>query len=70
MVLPSSVRRALGLEPGTVMMLSVEEDGSLRLRPYGVVVDESRGLFADLAKDGSLVDELLAERHAEAEHDE
>lgn len=69
-MLPSSVRAALGLKAGTVMLLSTEEDGSLRLRPYRAVVDEGRGLLADLAKDGPLVDELLAERRAEAERDE
>lgn len=67
LVLPSSVRSALGIERGTRMLLSTEEDGSLRLRPYRTVADESRGLFADLVKDGSLVEDLLADRRAEAE---
>jgi AbrB family looped-hinge helix DNA binding protein len=70
LVLPASVRSALGLKPGTRMLLSTEDDGSLRLRPYRVVADESRGVFADLAKGGSLVDELLAERRAEAKQEE
>jgi AbrB family looped-hinge helix DNA binding protein len=67
LVLPSSVRSELGLTPGTRMLLSTEADGSIRLRPYRTVADESRGLCADLAEDGSLVDELVAERRAEAE---
>lgn len=70
LVLPASVRSALGLTPGTRMLLSTEDDGSLRLRPYRAVADESRGLFADLAEGSSLVDELLAERRAEAEQEE
>lgn len=70
LVLPSSVRSALGLERGTRMLLSIEEDGSLRLRPYRTVADESRGLFANLAEDRSLVDELLADRRAEAEREQ
>lgn len=70
LVLPSSVRSALGITPGTRMLLSTEDDGSLRLRPYRAVADESRGLFANLTKDGSLVEELLAERRAEAEREE
>jgi AbrB family looped-hinge helix DNA binding protein len=69
-VLPSSIRAELGLEPGTRMVLSTEEDGSLRLRPYRAVADRGRGLYAKLARDGSLVDELLADRRAEAERDE
>ncbi len=52
------------------MLLSTEDDGSLRLRPYRSVADESRGLYADLATGSSLVDELIGERRAEVEQDE
>lgn len=49
------------------MLLSTERDGSLRLRPYRTVAEQSRGLLADLAPvRESLVDELLAERRREA----
>ena len=65
-MLPSKVRSALGLKQGTQMLLSTEADGSLRLRPYRAVAEESRGLYADLSHDGSLVDELLADRRADA----
>jgi AbrB family looped-hinge helix DNA binding protein len=70
LVLPASVRSALGLKPGTRMLLSTEDDGSLRLRPYRVVADQSRGVFADVAKGDSLVDELIADRRAEAMQEE
>ena len=67
LVLPAAVRAALGITRGTRMLLSTETDGSLRLRPYRAVADESRGLLAELTPAGaSLVDELLAERRAEA----
>ena len=67
LVVPSDVRSQLGLTRGTRMLLSTEADGSLRLRPYRSVADQSRGLLADLAPaDVSMVDELLAERRAEA----
>ena len=66
LVLPASVRSTLGLKPGTRMLLSTEDDGSLRLRPYRAIADANRGMFADLAASGSLVDELLADRRAEA----
>ena len=69
-VLPASVRRELGLEAGTVMLLTTESDGSLRLRTYRDAADDGRGLFAGLAERESLVDELLAERRAEADRDE
>ncbi len=70
LVLPASIRSALGLKPGTRMLLSTDDDGSLRLRPYRSVADQSRGLFAELAEKESLVDELLAERRAEAERED
>lgn len=70
LVLPSSIRSALGLKPGTRMLLSTETDGSLRLRPYRAVADLSRGLFAEVAADGSLVDQLIAERRADTDRDE
>ena len=69
LVLPSSVRRKLGLKPGTHMLLSTEQDGSLRLRPYRVVTDQNRGLLRDLPG-GSMAEELLSERRAEAAAEE
>ena len=66
-VLPSRVRAKLGLKAGSRMLLSAEEDGSLRLRPYRVVADQNRGMLAGLAPAGeSLVDELLVERREAA----
>jgi AbrB family looped-hinge helix DNA binding protein len=69
-VLPSSIRSALGLEPGTRMLVSAEDDGSVTLRPYRAVAEKSRGSFSDLSKGGSLVDELLADRRAQAHSEE
>jgi AbrB family looped-hinge helix DNA binding protein len=66
LVLPAAVRTSLGLTAGTRMLLSTEEDGSLRLRPYRAVADQNRGRFANLTEDGSLVDELVNERRTEA----
>lgn len=66
-VLSAEVRHALGLKAGSRMLLSTEEDGSLRLRPYRSVADQGRGMLAGLAPAGeSMVDELLAERRREA----
>jgi bifunctional DNA-binding transcriptional regulator/antitoxin component of YhaV-PrlF toxin-antitoxin module len=62
------VRAELGLEPGSQLLLSTEKDGSLRLRPYRSVADQSRGMLAGLQPAGkSMVDELLVERRLEAE---
>lgn len=65
MVLPSAIRRELDLKPGTHMLLSTEKDGSLRLRPYRTVAEQSRGLLRNLPGE-SMVDDLLAQRRAEA----
>lgn len=70
LVLPVSVRRSLGLAPGTPLLLTEEGDGSLRLTPYRAVANRHRGVFAGLVSDGgSLVDELLAQRRAEADRE-
>lgn len=69
MVLPSAVRRELDLKPGTHMLLSNEKDGSLRLRPYRAVAEQSRGLLRDLPGE-SMVDDLIAQRRAEASQED
>jgi len=71
LVLPSEIRAALGLEPGDRLLLSTDAEGSLRLRPYRAVANQGLGLLADLAPGGdSMVDELIAERRAEARREE
>ncbi len=65
-VLPAAVRARLGLTPGTRLLVSVDPDGSLRLRPYRAVADAGRGLLAGLGGPGSMVDELARERRAAA----
>lgn len=65
-VLPAAVRNELGLTPGTRLLLSTEDDGSVRLRPYRVVADSLLGIFADASPETSLVDKLIAERRREA----
>jgi AbrB family looped-hinge helix DNA binding protein len=67
MVLPASVRAELGLEPGAQVLLSTEDDGSVRLRPYRSVAAKSRGRYA---KGGKLVDELRRDRRADAERED
>lgn len=68
-MLPASIRHELGLKPGTRMVATTEDDGSVRLRPYRAIAAKARGMFADLAPGVSLADELIAERRAEAARD-
>jgi AbrB family looped-hinge helix DNA binding protein len=70
-VLPSEVRLELGLEPGSRLLLSTEQDGSLRLRPYRSVANQNRGMLVGVAPVGeSMVEELLSERRYEAERED
>jgi AbrB family looped-hinge helix DNA binding protein len=67
MVLPSALRRKLGLTAGTRLLVDVEPDGSLKLQPFRAAAEQTRGILGELAPSkGSAVDDLLAERRAEA----
>jgi AbrB family looped-hinge helix DNA binding protein len=69
-VLPAPVRRALGLAPGDRLILTVEPDGAVRMVSAREVAGRLRGLLRDVAPGRSLVDELLAERRAEARRED
>ena len=73
LVLPVSVRHQLGIEPGSALILTVQEDGMLRLISPGEAARRGRGLLRKLApgttRDRQLADELIAERRIEAEHE-
>lgn len=69
-VLPADVRRALALEEGDRLQLTVEPDGSLRLQSYAAMARSMRGAFRGVAPGRSLADELVAERRREAEAEE
>ncbi len=69
LVLPASLRRQLRLQSGDRLLLAVEPDGTLSLVSARERAHQLRGLFRDLAPNRSLVDELLAERRAEAERE-
>ena len=64
-LIPAELRRQMRLEPGG--MVNVElVDGELRLLSPAMALDRLERLFAPLRAGPSLVDELLAERRAEA----
>lgn len=70
-VLPAALTRQLGLAPGDVLMVD-SEDGKLIVRTYQDIVREGQDRFCAMIQPGytgSLVDELLADRRAEAERD-
>jgi AbrB family looped-hinge helix DNA binding protein len=63
-VIPAALRKELGIEPGDKVMLERVED-TLKISSRKAVIARLRGAFADIP--GSLSEELLAERRAEAE---
>jgi len=67
-VLPASMRRALGLREGTELLARVEGEGIV-LEPRGVALRRLRSFFGGVPSATSLVDEVLAERRRDAARD-
>jgi antitoxin PrlF len=66
---PRDFRRLLGLSDGDSVTMQVI-DGELHVRPYRDVIAQVQAQFRQYSKPGvSIVDELIAERRAEAERE-
>ncbi|WP_020472308.1 AbrB/MazE/SpoVT family DNA-binding domain-containing protein [Zavarzinella formosa] len=69
-VIPSSLRSRLHITPGDELILSTDEDG-IRLRTFEQVARVVQAAFAPYRREGeSVVDELIAERRAEARRED
>jgi AbrB family looped-hinge helix DNA binding protein len=66
LVIPASLRRRLGIEPGEVLIARAEED-RLVLERRKAILARLRERLRVVPADVSLVDELIAERRKEAE---
>lgn len=66
MVLPSRVRKDLGLQEGDRLILTVSPSGQLRLISSMDAANSAMGLLREAAEGRSLADELIAERRQEA----
>ena len=64
-VIPAQFREALGICPGETLIARVE-DGRLVLETRENILARLQETFAQVPKDVSLVDELIAERREEA----
>lgn len=65
-VIPSELRDRLHLEPGDELVVR-EESGSVTISTYDRALAEAQDYFMSLVEPGvSVVDELIAERRAEA----
>src|SRR5262249_55888693 len=68
-VIPAEMRRALEIEPGETLMAHVESD-RLVLERREQILGRLRGELRGTVSEGvSMVDELIAERRAEAERE-
>lgn len=65
-VLPASLRARLGLKPGAKAILTADENG-LHIESQAAMIKRIQARVKELDKgSGSMVDELIAERRAEA----
>jgi AbrB family looped-hinge helix DNA binding protein len=67
---PAKFRKALGLEEGGMVVLSLQ-DGEIRIRPIGVVLAEVQAMVAPYLKaSGDSVEQFLADKRAELAREE
>ncbi len=65
-VIPASIRQALGFEPGEEILLFVEDD-ELRMTSANKRAERAQKLYKKYVGEGvSLVDEVIADRRKEA----
>ncbi len=65
-LLPAAIRRALGLQEGSELLVTLEDDGRVVLLPPASAWTRVQALFDGAAPPRSVVDELLNERREEA----
>ncbi|WP_298961030.1 AbrB/MazE/SpoVT family DNA-binding domain-containing protein [uncultured Methylobacterium sp.] len=66
LVIPAQFRRELGFQVGDTVVMEVD-NGELRVRSLDAAIADVQRLVRDLLPEGvSLVDELIADRRAEA----
>ena len=68
MVLPASVRKAMGLHGDAKVILTIEND-EVRLSPIGHGVSRAQALYREHAKQTRMTDDFLDDRKAEAAAD-
>lgn len=66
MVLPASVRKAMGLHGDSKVILTIEED-QVRLSPIGHGVSRAQALYRQYARQARTTDDFLGDRKAEIE---
>ena len=69
LVIPSEIRRQLGIAPGDVLV-AIVEDQRLLLEKREAVLQRIRRRFAHIPAGVSLADEVMAERRAESRRED
>ncbi|NIJ06427.1 AbrB family looped-hinge helix DNA binding protein [Sphingomonas vulcanisoli] len=71
-VIPAELRREIGIKDGDSLIIERDESGHLVLKTYRQVTQEVQAFFRKAVggPNGSAVDELIAERQAEAARDD
>lgn len=68
MILPASVRKAMGLHGDAKVILTLEDD-QVRLTPIAHGVSRAQALYREHAKQARTTDDFLIDRKAEAAAD-
>ena len=68
MILPASVRKAMGLHGDAKVILTIEND-QVRLFPIGHGVSRAQALYREYAKQARTTDDFLSDRKDEADTD-
>lgn len=68
MILPASVRKAMGLHGDAKVILTIEDD-QVRLSPIGHGVSRAQALYREHARQARTTDDFLTDRKAEAAAD-
>ena len=66
--LPESICDTLDWNPGDRIILTIEDNGDIRLSRLTTQIQNLQGIFKDLAPGVSLADELIRDRRQEAQH--
>ena len=67
LILPTALQRQANLQEGEKVVITLAEDGTLRIEPLRACAKACEGLFANIAPGVSLADDLIAERRQAAQ---
>jgi AbrB family looped-hinge helix DNA binding protein len=70
LVIPASMRRAMGIAPGDTVVVELLSEGELRVRPLASAIREAQEIVRrSVRRDRSLADELMRERKQDTDRE-